>query len=210
MHDGIRLSIKDGESLLDTLLRRGVSLPHECEGTVVCASCRVVVREGLESLSPVTDDEQGLLDGTASSEPAARLACQVTAGRDLLIEIPQPESMRVRELTRAPVLPIAVTERAANHLTKQLTKRAGSKAVRIAVRSSGCSGLRYVVEYADAIGPGDAVSASNGLHMVVDAESLPHLTGMTVDIEKEGLSRRLRFENPNVKQTCGCGESFAT
>jgi len=210
MDNSIRVSVAEGESLLSSLLRHGVSLPHECEGALVCASCRVIVRDGFERLNPAREDERDALDGTIS-ESALRLACQATGvGGDLVIEIPRHDLLQVTALPRGPVLPIALTDRAARHLTKQVAKRPGSKAVRLAVRPAGCSGLRYVVDYADAIGLDDAVFESNGLRIVVDAESLPHLKGMTVDMESEGLSQRLRFDNPNASQTCGCGESFGT
>ena len=210
MDNSIRVSVAEGESLLDSLLRHGVSLPHECEGALVCASCRVIVRDGFESLNPAREDERDALDGTAS-ESALRLACQATGvGGDLVIEIPRHDSLGIAGATRKPALRIAVSERAASHLKEQLARRMGSKAVRLAVHPAGCSGLRYVVDYADAIGFDDAVFASNGLRIVVDAGSLPHLKGMTVDMESRGLSQRLRFDNPNVSQTCGCGESFGT
>ena len=210
MDNGIRLSIADGETLLDGLLRHGVSLPHECDGALVCGSCRVVVREGFESLNSPTVEEQDLLDETASSELLSRLACQATGDGNIVVQIPPEYSAGLSPSRPTPAPPIALTERAAKHLAKQVAKRGGSNAVRLAVRRSGCSGLRYVVDYADAISTKDAVFECSGLRLVVDAESLPHLTSMTVDIETDGLSRRLRFENPNVKQTCGCGESFAT
>ena len=182
----------------------------DAEHSLVCGSCRVIVREGFESLNWPTEQEQDLLDETASSELPTRLACQATGGGNLVVQIPPEHLPRIPPSRLTPTPPIALTERAAKHLAKQVTKRGGSNAVRLAVKRSGCSGLRYVVDYADAISIKDAVFESNGLRLVVDAESVPHLTGMTVDIETEGLSQRLRFENPNVKQTCGCGESFAT
>ena len=210
MDNSIRVSVAEGESLLDSLLRHGVSLPHECEGALVCASCCVIVRDGFESLSPAREDERDALDGI-TSESALRLACQATGvGGDLMIEIPRHDSPRVAGPTRLPALRIAVSERAAKHLKEQLARRAGSRAVRLAVRPAGYSGFRYVVDYADAIGFDDAVFESNGLRIVVDGESLVHLKGTTVDMQTEGLGQRLRFDNPNVSQTCGCGESFGT
>ena len=200
----------DGETLLDGLLRHGASLPHECEGALVCGSCRVIVREGFESLNSPTEDEQDLLEETASSELPTRLACQVTGGGNLVVEIPPDHLPRAPFFRGARELPIVLTERAARHLIKQVAKRGGSNTIRLGARRSGCSGFRYVVDYAETIDIKDVVFESNGLRVVVDAESLSHLTGMTVDTETDGLSRRLRFENPNVRQTCGCGGSFAT
>lgn len=207
----IKISMTEGEGLLNSLLRHGVSLPHECEGALVCASCRVIVREGLERLDAASEDEQAVLDELAPSEPASRLACRaISVGGDVLIEIPQDDLERIATPMRRPTLPIGLSELAAKHLAKQLTKRAGSKAVRFAVRPSGCSGLQYVVDYADTIGADDAVFESNGLRMIVDAASLSHIDGTSIDIATEGLGQRLSFNNPNASRTCGCGQSFST
>lgn len=197
-----------GESLLEGLVRHGASLPHECEGALVCASCRVTVREGLERLQPAGEDEQDRL-GEIASDPAERLACRAFAlGGDFVVEIPHNDSHAPVVGARFMSVPVALSERAVQYLTKQLAKHAGAQAVRFAVRASGCSGYRYVVDYADAMGSDDAVFESGGLRIVVDAESLPHISGTTVELKTEGLSQRLRFNNPNASQTCGCGESF--
>jgi len=82
--------------------------------------------------------------------------------------------------------------------------------VRLGVRAAGCSGYRYRVDHADAVGAEDVVFESNGIRIAVDPASLPHVQGTTLDVVQDGLSRRLRFDNPNAAQTCGCGESFGT
>lgn len=203
-----RLTLEEGATLLDGLLENGVALEHECSGTLACASCRVVVREGFENLAPASEDEEDMLERAGALGTGARLACQATSrGGDLVIEVPYTEKPRV--IVRGSVLPIALTERAAKHLAVQLAKRRGI-AVRLAVQPAGCSGLRYRIDHADSIGGDDAVFESHGVRIAVDAGSLPHLHGTTLDLVQEGLAHRLRFDNPNARESCGCGESFAT
>ena len=81
-------------------------------------------------------------------------------------------------------------------------------AVRLAVEANGCSGFGYRVDPAEAVRDDDKVFESEGVRIVVDAASLPYLQGTTLDVVEEGLVRRVRFDNPNARQSCGCGESF--
>jgi iron-sulfur cluster assembly protein len=205
------LRLAEGENLLDGLLRHGVELAHDCGGTLACATCRVIVREGLESLGVATEDERDILDKACSFEPGARLACQGIGGEgDLVIEVPQDEALRMATPLRETARPVVLSAAAARHFAAQLAKRPGAVAVRLAVRAAGCSGYRYRVDHAEATGAQDVVFESHGIRIAVDPASLPHVQGTTLDVVQEGLSRRLRFDNPNAAQTCGCGESFAT
>jgi iron-sulfur cluster assembly protein len=207
----VRLRLAEGENLLDRLLQQGVELEHDCGGTLACATCRVIVREGLESLREMSADEQDMLDKASSFGPGARLACQAIGGEgDLVIEIAQDEALRIAAPLRGTARPIMLSASAARHFAAQLAKRPGALAVRLAVQPAGCSGYRYRVDHADAIGAEDVVFESNGIRIAVDPASLPHVQGTTLDVVQEGLSRRLRFDNPNATQTCGCGESFGT
>lgn len=147
-----------------------------------------------------------MLERAGVSQPGARLACQAIArGGDLVVELPRAE--RPRTGTARGGLPIALTDSAAEHLAAQLAK--GGRAVRLAVSPAGCSGLRYRIDPADSIGGDDVVFESRGVRIAVDAGSLPYLQGTTLDLVQEGLGRRLRFDNPNARESCGCGESFA-
>ncbi|RTL27521.1 MAG: iron-sulfur cluster assembly protein IscA [Burkholderiales bacterium] len=104
---------------------------------------------------------------------------------------------------------ITMTEAAARHLQKSLLKRGKGVGLRLAVKTSGCSGLSYALEFADEAAPEDVTFETQGLKLLVDAKSLPFLDGTQLDFVKEGLNEGFKFNNPNSKAECGCGESFA-
>ncbi len=104
---------------------------------------------------------------------------------------------------------ITLTENAAKHVARNLEKRGKGLGLRVGVRTSGCSGLAYKLEYADDIRPEDLRFESRGITLIVDPKSLPYLDGMELDFAREGLNEGFRFNNPNVKDSCGCGESFS-
>ena len=103
---------------------------------------------------------------------------------------------------------ITLTDAAAAHVREFLAKAGKAMGLRLSVKSTGCSGLMYVVDYADAIEPGDHVFETSGIKVIVDQESLLHLDGTELDYRREGLNEAFAFSNPNVRGTCGCGESF--
>ena len=103
---------------------------------------------------------------------------------------------------------VTVTEKAAKHISTFLSKRGKGVGVRLGVRTSGCSGMAYKLEFADESAPEDLVFESNGVKLLVDPKSLPYLDGTELDFVKEGLNEGFKFNNPNVKDQCGCGESF--
>ena len=106
-------------------------------------------------------------------------------------------------------MPITMTPAAAKHVQKSLEKRGKGVGLRLAVKTSGCSGLAYAIEFVDSTQPEDASFESQGLTLVVDPKSLPFLDGTELDFVREGLNEGFKFNNPNVKAACGCGESFA-
>jgi len=202
-----RVRLAKGERLLDRILGAGIPLEHECGGALACASCCVIVREGAHTLSPAGTDELDMLDRVAADEPGSRLACQALAdGGEIEVELPSTTASE----RAAGCTPVSVTGRAARFLAAQLARHPGAVAVRLAVRPSGCSGFRYHIDPADSILEGDRIFESGGVRVAVDASSLPYLQGTTVDVVQEGLARRLRFDNPNARQSCGCGASFGT
>jgi iron-sulfur cluster assembly protein len=103
---------------------------------------------------------------------------------------------------------ITLTEAAARHVRTSLTKRGKGEGLRVGVRKSGCSGLAYTVEFADGMTPEDEMFENHGVKVFVDRRSLVYLDGTEVDYRKEGLNEGFRFQNPNVRSQCGCGESF--
>jgi iron-sulfur cluster assembly protein len=103
---------------------------------------------------------------------------------------------------------ITLTERAATHVSSFLARRGGGVGLRLGVRTSGCSGMAYKLEYADAVNPDDLTFESHGVRVIVDPKSLAYLDGTELDFAKEGLNEGFKFNNPNVKDECGCGESF--
>ena len=103
---------------------------------------------------------------------------------------------------------ITITSNAANHIRNFITKRGKGEGVRIGVKTSGCSGMAYTLEFVDDIQPEDQVFEQDGVKVFVDPKSLVYLDGTQVDYAKDGLQEGFKFENPNVKESCGCGESF--
>jgi iron-sulfur cluster assembly protein len=201
----LKTRLAKGERLLDRMLGAGIALEHDCGGALACASCLVVVREGAQVLSPASADELDLLDRADATMPGARLACQAIAtGGEVDVEM-APRRLPARVAGCAPV---SVSAGAAKFLAAQLGRHPAAVAVRLSVVPSGCSGLGYRVDPADAIRADDTVFECGGVRVAVDALSLPYLQGATVDLVQEGLARRLRFDNPNARSSCGCGESF--
>ncbi len=103
---------------------------------------------------------------------------------------------------------VTLSDRAAQHVTNFLAKRGKGVGIRLGVRTSGCSGMAYKLEFADEVPEGDEVFTSHGVAVFVDAKSLAYLDGTELDYTREGINEGFRFNNPNVKDACGCGESF--
>ncbi|HUL65499.1 MAG TPA: iron-sulfur cluster assembly protein IscA [Burkholderiaceae bacterium] len=103
---------------------------------------------------------------------------------------------------------VTMTERAAQHVTSFLARRGKGIGVRLGVRTTGCSGMAYKLEYADAASAGDQSFESHGVKIFVDPKSLVYLDGTELDFVREGLNEGFKFNNPQEKDRCGCGESF--
>lgn len=103
---------------------------------------------------------------------------------------------------------ITLTEKAALKVKVQLMNRDHGYGIRVGVKPSGCSGLSYVLEYVDVINNTDIVYRSNGVSVYVDPKSDPMLDGLVLDWKREGLNEGFDFQNPNMKDECGCGKSF--
>jgi iron-sulfur cluster assembly protein len=103
---------------------------------------------------------------------------------------------------------VTLSEKAAKHVANYMVKRGKGIGLRLGVRTSGCSGVAYKLEFVDVASPDDIEFVSHGVKVLVDAKSLPYLDGTELDYTREGLSEGFKFNNPNVKDACGCGESF--
>ena len=103
---------------------------------------------------------------------------------------------------------VTLSENAAKHVSNYLTKRGKGIGLRLGVRTSGCSGVAYRIEFADMLESDDVQFESHGVKVLVDSKSLPYLDGTELDYAREGLKEGFKFNNPNVKDACGCGESF--
>jgi iron-sulfur cluster assembly protein len=103
---------------------------------------------------------------------------------------------------------VTLTEAAARHVTRYIARRGKGVGVRLGVRTTGCSGLAYKLEYADQAMPEDLRFESHGVAVFVDPKSLAYLDGTELDFVREGLNEGFKFNNPTVKGECGCGESF--
>ncbi|NCS65839.1 MAG: iron-sulfur cluster assembly protein IscA [Hydrogenophilales bacterium CG03_land_8_20_14_0_80_62_28] len=103
---------------------------------------------------------------------------------------------------------VTLSERAANHIRNFIAKRGKGIGIKLGVRTSGCSGMAYKLEFADAAEADDIQFESHGVAIYVDPKSLAYLDGTELDFVREGLNEGFKFNNPNVKNSCGCGESF--
>ncbi|VAW76414.1 Iron-sulfur cluster assembly iron binding protein IscA [hydrothermal vent metagenome] len=103
---------------------------------------------------------------------------------------------------------VTLTEAAAERVKSFLEQRGKGVGLRLGVRTSGCSGMAYVLEFVDEIDDTDTVFEERGVKVIVDPKSLLYIDGTELDFGKEGLNEGFKFNNPNVKDECGCGESF--
>ncbi|MBM7059974.1 iron-sulfur cluster assembly protein IscA [Pseudomonas sp. UL073] len=103
---------------------------------------------------------------------------------------------------------ITMTEAAARHVQRSLEGRGKGEGIRLGVRTTGCSGLAYVLEFVDETAAEDLVFESHGVKVIIDPKSLTYLDGTELDFAREGLNEGFKFNNPNVRGECGCGESF--
>ncbi len=103
---------------------------------------------------------------------------------------------------------ITLTDKAAERVEKFLTNRGKGIGLRLGVKTTGCSGMAYTLEFVDEMNEEDVTFESNGIQVIVDPQSLVYIDGTELDYVKQGLNEGFEFNNPNVKDECGCGESF--
>ena len=104
---------------------------------------------------------------------------------------------------------VQITENAAKQIKKQLEKRGCGIGLKLGVKKSGCSGFAYALDYADQFSDKDRVFEYFDVKIIIDKDDLPYLEGIELDYAREGINEAFKFNNPNVKATCGCGESFS-
>jgi iron-sulfur cluster assembly protein len=104
---------------------------------------------------------------------------------------------------------VSLTPAAARHVAKSLAKRGSGIGLRLAVKTSGCNGFAYGLEFVDAANPDDQCFENHGVKVIVDPVSLSMLAGTELDFVREGLNEGFKFNNPNATANCGCGESFS-
>jgi iron-sulfur cluster assembly protein len=122
--------------------------------------------------------------------------------------VSDPVFNKVDPVVGAMTAGVALTEKAARHVARYLERRGKGEGLRVGVRTTGCSGLAYKLEYVDEPVAEDRVFESHGVKVFVDPKSLPYIDGTELDFAREGLNEGFKFRNPNVKDECGCGESF--
>lgn len=103
---------------------------------------------------------------------------------------------------------ITLTEAAASRVSTFLENRGKGLGLRLGVKTTGCSGMAYVLEFVDELNEEDEVFDHAGVKIIIDKKSLVYLDGTELDYVKEGLNEGFEFNNPNAKSECGCGESF--
>lgn len=104
---------------------------------------------------------------------------------------------------------VTLTVAAARHIEKMLAQRGKGTGLRLGVKTVGCAGFAYEINYADEVSDDDLVFENHGVRIVVAKQALSYLDGTELDFTREGLNERFTFRNPNIKDECGCGESFS-
>ena len=104
---------------------------------------------------------------------------------------------------------VSITENAARQIKKQLDKRGKGIGLKLGIKKSGCSGYAYILDYADVCNDDDAVFEQFGVKVIIQENDLKFIDGIELDYRREGINEAFQFNNPNVKDTCGCGQSFS-
>jgi len=118
------------------------------------------------------------------------------------------EAVATRPDVAANARGVTLTDRAAKHVSRYMERRGKGLGLRVGVRTTGCSGMAYMLEYVDELRDEDLAYESHGVKVFVDPKSLVYIDGTELDYVREGLNEGFKFQNPNLKDECGCGESF--
>ena len=104
---------------------------------------------------------------------------------------------------------VTITQPAADRVKSFMANRGKGVGIRVGLKTSGCSGMSYMLEFVDEVNDEDVVFEDQGVKVIIDKKSLVYLDGTELDYAKEGLNEGFKFNNPNEKNRCGCGESFS-
>lgn len=104
---------------------------------------------------------------------------------------------------------VSLTEKAATQISKQLDNRGHGLGLRLGVKEAGCTGYTYTLGFVDALDDGDTMYEQHGVKVIISVKDVPFLQGIELDYSREGINEAFKFNNPNVKDMCGCGESFS-
>ena len=166
-----------------------------------------------------TLDEAATIKNTQIAEelalPPVKIHCSILAEdaikaavQDYKSRHVQPPLPPARRIEVEIPMSVTLTEAAARHVSRYISRRGKGVGVRLGVKTTGCSGLAYKLEYADDVAPEDVIFEDHGVKVLVDPKSLPYIDGTELDFVREGLNEGFKFHNPREKDRCGCGESF--
>ena len=140
--------------------------------------------------------------------PPVKIHCSVLAEDAIQAAISDYQNKQAEQKKSAQDMSISLTETAADRVRNFLAQRGKGIGVRLGVKTTGCSGMAYTIEFADQVEEGDEVFEQRGVKVIINPKSLVYLDGTELDFAKEGLNEGFKFNNPNEKDRCGCGESF--
>lgn len=165
-----------------------------------------------EWLKGKTVDEAYAIKNSAIAEelalPPVKIHCSVLAEDAIKAAVADIKAKQLAAKVAAQAMAISLTEAAASRVEKFLANRGKGIGLRLGVKTTGCSGMAYTLEFVDDMHPEDMAFDSHGVKVIVDPKSLAYIDGTELDFTKEGLNEGFKFNNPNVKDECGCGESF--
>ena len=180
--------------------------------TYGCGSAIASSSLATEWMKGKTLDEAETIKNTQLAEelalPPVKIHCSVLAEDAIKAAVRDYKQKKGLLCSRGVAMAITMTEAAARHVQRSLEGRGKGEGIRLGVRTTGCSGLAYVLEFVDEVAGEDEVFESFGVKVIIDPKSLTYLDGTELDFVREGLNEGFKFNNPNVRGECGCGESF--
>ncbi len=206
--DVMRLQIKVNEA---GVIEDAKFKTYGCGSAIASSSLATEWMKGktLDEAVTIKQHPVGRRTGPAASEnPLLRTRRRRHQGGRSRLQAEERLDLKHLATSKESTMAISMTEAAAQHIRRSLNGRGKGEGIRLGVRTTGCSGLAYVLEFVDEVVEEDQVFESHGEKVIIDPKSLTYLDGTELDFVKEGLSEGFKFNNPNVRGECGCGESF--